>query len=183
MAQAAGESRQRVLDAALRLFGARGYGGTPLQAIAEELGLSKASVYYYFPAKGDLLEALAGPCLERLAAVITDPPDTAAPANSRALLHAYLALVSDWRQVVALLIGDPTVGTLPAAIRFRADRERLRQLLALAGSPPAGPLRATCCLGAVERAALDFPPTDTTAHRSTILDAAMRALGAAPIGA
>lgn len=183
MAQAPREGRQRVLDVALRLFGERGYGGTPLQAISEELGLSKASVYYYFPAKGQLLEALAEPCLERMVAVITDSRETAELANCRVVLDAYLAIVADWSPVVALLIGDPTAATLPAAVRFRAERERLRELLALAGSPQVGLVQATCCLGAVERPAFDFPPTDTAANRSTILDAAMRALGGAPIGA
>lgn len=183
MARAPGESRQRVLDMALRLFGERGYGGTPLQAIAEELGMSKASVYYYFPAKGELLEALAQPCLERLVAVLTDPPDTAELANCRAMLDAYLAIVVDWSGVVAMLIGDPTASALPAAVQFHAERERLRELLTLADSTQVGPVHATCCLGAVERAAFDFPPADASANRSTILDAAMRVLGGAPIGA
>ena len=183
MAPAPRESRQRVLDVALRLFSERGYGGTPLQAVAGELGLSKASVYYYFPAKGDLLEALAEPCVERLVAITTDPPDTAELADCRDLLAAYLAMVGDWSPVVALLIGDPTTAPFPATRRFRAERERLRELLASAGSPPVGPVRATCCLGAVERAAFDFASTDTAANRSAILDAAMRALGGAPISA
>ncbi len=182
MAPAPGEPRQRVLDIALRLFGERGYGGTPLQAIAEELGVSKASVYYYFPAKGDLLKALAERCLERLVAVLTDPPDTAELVNCRVVLDAYLAIVADWSAVVALLIGDPTASALPAAVQFRAERERLRQRLALAGSAQVGLVQATCCLGAVERAAFDLPPADTSANRSTILDAAMRALSGAPNG-
>ena len=89
-------------------------------------------MYYYFPAKGDLLEALAEPCLERLVAVITDPPDTAELANCRDLLDAYLAMVGDWSPVVALLIGDLTTATFPATMRCRADRERLRELFARA---------------------------------------------------
>jgi AcrR family transcriptional regulator len=180
MPQAPQDSRQRVLDIALRLFGERGYGGTPLQALADELGLTKATVYYHFRAKGELLEALAQPCLERLAAVVTDPPDTSELANCRALLDAYLATLADCGMVVALLIGDLSVATLPPAIRCRALRGRLRDLLARAGSPSAGPVQATCCLGAVESAVFDFPPAETAANRVTILDAAMRALAGTP---
>ncbi|MDQ6725392.1 MAG: TetR/AcrR family transcriptional regulator [Actinomycetota bacterium] len=176
MPQPPRDSRQRVLDIALSLFGERGYGGTALQAVADELGLTKASVYYHFHAKGELLEALAEPCLERLAAVVSAPPDTSKLANCRVLLDAYLATLAECGSVVALLMRDLTAATLPAAIRCRALRARLRDLLARAGSPSAGPVQATCCLGAVESAVFGFPPADTAANRVTILDAAMRAL-------
>jgi len=169
-----------VLDIALRLFVERGYGGTALQAVAVELGLTKASVYYHFRAKDELLEALAEPCLERLAAVVSDPPDTSELASCRALLDAYLATLADCGSVVALLIGDRTVATLPPAIRCRALRGRLRDLLARAGSPSAGPVQATCCLGAVESAVFGFPPADAAANRLIILEAAMRALAGKP---
>lgn len=182
MAQAPGESRRRIMGVALRLFGERGYGGTALQAIADELGLTKASVYHYFRAKADLLDALADPCLVRLEAIIVDPPDPSAPANCRALLDAYLATLADFSVVAELLIGDPTVSTHPAALRCRSLRGTLRDLLARAGSPPVGPVPATCCLGAVQSAVFDLPTNDAVANRSTILDAAMRALGGPPTG-
>lgn len=180
MPQAPSESRQRILDTALRLFGERGYGGTALQSVADELGLTKASVYYYFPAKGDLLETLAEPCLAGLDAITTDPPDTSELANCRGLLDTYLSALSACGVTAALLINDPTVHTHPAAARCRSLRLRLRDLLARAGSPPAGVVQATCCLGAVQSAVFDFPPTVTVANRSTILDAAMRSLSELP---
>ncbi len=179
MPQPPRDSRQRVLDIALSLFGERGYGGTALQAVADELGLTKASVYYHFHAKADLLDALAEPCLNRLTFVVSDPPDTSQLANCRDLLDAYLATLADCGAVFAVLMGDLTTSALPAAIRCRGLRERVRDLLTRAGSPPAGPVHATCCVGAVESAVLGFPPTDTAANRALILDAAMRALGGA----
>jgi len=180
MPQAPRDSRQRVLDVARRLFGERGYGGTALQAIADDLGLTKASVYYYFRAKGELLEALAEPCLARLASVVADPPDTSELADCRPLLDGYLVALADCGAVAALLIGDPTASGLPAAIRGRAHRGRLRDLLAEAGTPAVGPIQATCCVGAVERAVFDLAPAETAANRSIIVDAAIRALGRAP---
>jgi AcrR family transcriptional regulator len=177
MAQALGESRQRVLDTALRLFGEHGYGGTSLQAIAAELGLTKASVYYHFQAKGDLLDALASPYLARVDVILADPPDTTEPAGCRMLLAAYLAALADHRVEAALLIGDPTIGTHPVAIRGRAQRDRLRTLLAQAGSPPVGAVRATCCLGALQTPVFDVPAAAAAANLAIILDAAVRALG------
>jgi len=174
------DSRRRILDAALRLFGQRGYGGTALQAVADELGLTKASVYYHFPAKSDLLSALAETCLERLEVGLTDAPDPSGPAGCRVLLGAYLATLADCSVVTALLIGDPTVSTHPAAIQCRSQRRRLRQMLAQAGDPPVGDVRATCSIGAVQSAVFELPRVDSTATRSVILDAAVRALGGQP---
>ena len=47
-----------VLDAAAALFASKGYGATSLQDIAEAIGLSRTSLYYYVPSKEALLEEL-----------------------------------------------------------------------------------------------------------------------------
>jgi AcrR family transcriptional regulator len=182
LARMSGTSRQRVLDTALRLFGERGYGATALQAIADELGLTKASVYYYFPAKGDLLEALAAPFLARLEAGITDPPDTSELSACRPLVGTYLAALADWSVVAAVLIGDRTVSAHPTAVRCRSLRGALRDLLAGAGSPVVGAITATCCLGAVQNAVFEFPHAHVNATRAAILDAAVRTLGGFSFG-
>jgi TetR/AcrR family transcriptional regulator, cholesterol catabolism regulator len=49
------ERRNRILDAAAEVFRSRGYQGSRLEDIAELVGVTKASVYYYFPKKSDLL--------------------------------------------------------------------------------------------------------------------------------
>lgn len=52
------DTRERILDVALDLFTERGYDGTSLREIAEELGLTKAALYYHFESKEDILLAL-----------------------------------------------------------------------------------------------------------------------------
>lgn len=56
------EERQRkideILDTALALFARKGYAGTTIEDIAEELGYAKASLYYYFPGKEAMVKAL-----------------------------------------------------------------------------------------------------------------------------
>jgi AcrR family transcriptional regulator len=49
------QTRQRVLDAAARLFEARGYDGASIAAVAEEAGVSAESVYAHFGNKRTLL--------------------------------------------------------------------------------------------------------------------------------
>lgn len=51
-------NRDVVLDAARRVFEARGYAGASLDAIAEEAGFSKGVVYSQFDSKADLFFAL-----------------------------------------------------------------------------------------------------------------------------
>jgi AcrR family transcriptional regulator len=51
-------TRDRILNVALDLFIEKGYDKTSLREIAEQLGLTKAALYYHFASKGDILMAL-----------------------------------------------------------------------------------------------------------------------------
>ena len=48
---------QRILDAALRSFGTRGFDATSLDDLGHELGLAKQTILYWFPSKQALLDA------------------------------------------------------------------------------------------------------------------------------
>jgi AcrR family transcriptional regulator len=50
--------RDRILDVALDLFIENGYDGTSLREVAEQLGVTKAALYYHFASKDDILMAL-----------------------------------------------------------------------------------------------------------------------------
>ncbi len=49
---------QQILNSAQRFVQARGYHGFSYADVAEEVGIRKASIHYYFPAKADLGAAL-----------------------------------------------------------------------------------------------------------------------------
>jgi AcrR family transcriptional regulator len=51
-------TRERILDVALDLFIEQGFDGTSLREIAEQLGVTKAALYYHFESKDDILVAL-----------------------------------------------------------------------------------------------------------------------------
>jgi AcrR family transcriptional regulator len=51
-------TRERILDVALDLFTEKGYDKTSLREIAEQLGFTKAALYYHFASKEDILMAL-----------------------------------------------------------------------------------------------------------------------------
>jgi AcrR family transcriptional regulator len=49
-----GDPRQRLVQAALELFGRRGYHGTGIADILKESGCTRGVLYYYFPSKEEL---------------------------------------------------------------------------------------------------------------------------------
>lgn len=55
------EVRSRILDAALEVFASHGYAGATIAAIAERAGVGAASLYRYYPGKGELFDAVVTP--------------------------------------------------------------------------------------------------------------------------
>src|SRR5688572_13877234 len=61
-------TRARILEAAMRSFGSRGYEATSLDSLAVELGVRKQTILYYFPSKDALLDAVIDACARDLTA-------------------------------------------------------------------------------------------------------------------
>lgn len=53
-----GEGRARILEAALELFGQRGFADVSMQQIADAAGVKKATLYHHFAGKEDLFATL-----------------------------------------------------------------------------------------------------------------------------
>ncbi|MCI9887048.1 TetR/AcrR family transcriptional regulator [Micrococcales bacterium 31B] len=51
-------TRERAMNIAMRNFTERGYDATSMREIAEELGVSKAALYYHFTSKEDIVRSL-----------------------------------------------------------------------------------------------------------------------------
>ncbi|TAM68626.1 MAG: TetR/AcrR family transcriptional regulator [Microbacteriaceae bacterium] len=75
-------TRARILDAAEQLFAARGFAATATSAIAALAAVPKGLLFYYFPAKADLLRTLVAERLD-LGPVDTAPlVETGNPVRS-----------------------------------------------------------------------------------------------------
>ncbi|MBU4335876.1 MAG: TetR/AcrR family transcriptional regulator [Actinobacteria bacterium] len=61
-----GNTRAEIQHAALSRFIDQGYDKTSLREIAEDLGITKAAVYYHFHSKDEILESLMGEAITRL---------------------------------------------------------------------------------------------------------------------
>jgi AcrR family transcriptional regulator len=123
-------SRLAILDAALALCRDQGYGRLSVEGIAARAGVSKQTIYRWWPSKGAvLLEAL-----DRKAAVAATFPDTD-------------DLVGDMRTTiadVARFLADPDLGAPEAALIAEAQHDPAvaRLLLERFIRPRRAPIRA-----------------------------------------
>jgi TetR/AcrR family transcriptional regulator len=106
-------SRDKVLDAAASLAAERGVSATTVDDIADRAGVAKGSVYYSFPSKDAVFEAVLAEASARMADQLGDAL-AAAPAGGavRAVATAFLARVEE----------RPAVAKVVAGELFRTDR-------------------------------------------------------------
>lgn len=96
----------RILEVATRLFARQGFDGTSIQAIADEVGITKQTLLYHYPSKDDLRRAVLDNLFE----------------HWRSVLPQLLAAVTSGRQRFDALTGE--------LLRFfRADPDRARLVL------------------------------------------------------
>jgi len=102
-------TRERLLAAARRLFGERGYEATSIESVLEASGVARGALYHHFQSKAELFDAVLVDVLleiaERSAAAAVGSKDPL--EGLRAGSHAWLAMALDPAiQRIALL--DPT---------------------------------------------------------------------------
>lgn len=66
------DTRDQILAAAGELFTEQGFSQTSLREIAQRVGITKAALYYHFPSKSDILDALVAPAFEGIRDVLVD---------------------------------------------------------------------------------------------------------------
>ncbi|MDT5004535.1 MAG: hypothetical protein QOJ24_1711 [Mycobacterium sp.] len=150
----AADTRQRLVEVAVDLFTRHSFAGTSLQMIADEMGFTKAAIYYHFRTREELLAAVVEPIFEQLSAIITaaeSQRSAAARADHMLLGYAELAVAN--RALVSVLACDPSVTTL---LRDQPHWSELinRQLALLAGDvrDAGGLIKATVVLAGISSA-------------------------------
>ena len=130
-------TRQQILETAQRLFAELGYDATSLQMIADEMGLTKAAVYYYFRAKSDILNAIMQPGIRRIAVLIDEAATMRARrARVEHLVGGFVDFLVENRNYEVMASSEP------AAKRHGLDDEaitlRQRALTLVFGDNPTG---------------------------------------------
>ncbi|MFI5843924.1 TetR/AcrR family transcriptional regulator [Catenuloplanes sp. NPDC051500] len=127
------DTRDRILQVALRLFADNGYAATSLQKIADELGVTKAALYFHFKTKEDIL----GGILLGHRGSVEDMVDRVGPRlHTPAGREELLRLISDYQatrsQYLIRLIRENAVeiGNLSLGAQIRDAQRRLLDALA-----------------------------------------------------
>jgi AcrR family transcriptional regulator len=183
------DTRARFLEVALELVSERGFAGTSIRDLADRLDLTTAAMYYHFPSKDALLDALVAPLVDGLTAL-------AARARSGRILDVdilteLVTLMSgEGAKVMGVLSGDPSA-TRRLKTRYEPGQMFKDIVRGLAGSDgQLALLRATCAVGAVQgavfAAAHGHPgpsgawPGFDDAERAVVVSAALAALRSTP---
>lgn len=176
----AGATRARLLEAAVRLITHHGFAGTSLQMIADELGFTKAAIYYHFRTREQLLSAVVEPFLTRMREVIEDAElQRTAAARADQMVCGYAELAVRNRALVSALANDPSVNE---ALRNRPEWDgvinRQMALLADVDPGPAGTVKAAMVFAGIAGAAGVAAEGTSDADLSRyLIDAARRTLG------
>jgi AcrR family transcriptional regulator len=118
--------RSQILTTATRLFARRGFDGTSLSAIADEVGIRKPSLLYHFPSKEALRESVLDELVKHFGEVL--PEVLSSVTSGRARFDALT------RELVRFFVEDPDRARL--VIRELMDRpEAMRAQLVTAVRP------------------------------------------------
>jgi AcrR family transcriptional regulator len=77
------ERRKQILDAAKKVFAARGYHDTNISHICDDLGIARGTLYQYFDSKKAVFSAIVEDLLARVRKAVAEAPALEIPAGFR----------------------------------------------------------------------------------------------------
>ena len=124
MAKKSERTRQRIVEAANRLFYHKGYNKTSFSDVVEAAGVPRGNIYYYFKTKDEILEAAINYRVERISQMLDAWTGTYRTPIER--LHRFIDILSNSSDAI-MRYGCP-MGTLntelgkdQAALQARAE--------------------------------------------------------------
>lgn len=137
------DTRQRILDISARLFACHGYAGTSIRDIAQELGVTKAALYYHFDSKEAILTEMLAHPVQQIRAVLEVDRDLGTPEARRAFLGDIIGALVDCDQDTVAVFKDPLVAPLVNQdLTVAGVTEQISMRLAAALSEVADPTEA-----------------------------------------
>jgi AcrR family transcriptional regulator len=128
------DTRSKIQDAALDLFGEQGYDKTSLREIAEALGVTKAALYYHFKTKEEIIVSLLQASHDRLdevAAWLEKQEPT--PENRREVVRRYAEAMNDGGRAFTLMRliqeNQPALRELMAGMKAQDRMQTIFQFL------------------------------------------------------
>jgi len=141
MSQARTDTRERIEQVALKLFTEKGYDRTSLREIAEQLGVTKAALYYHFKSKEEILQGIVSGRRKDVQELVDWASTLPRNLESRKeILKRIAALVeSKWRPMIRFAQANQTRMGMRHADDETPPLDYMRQLLSLVSDAGAGP--------------------------------------------
>jgi AcrR family transcriptional regulator len=120
------ERREQIVTAAAELFAKQGYAETSLQDIMDNLGVTGAAYYYYFPNKEAVLLEILDRALDRVEHVLLaleKDPDLSAEEKLRRTIEAHSKAIADNADAASVLFIEVAKNDSGP---FRAIHDRMR---------------------------------------------------------
>jgi AcrR family transcriptional regulator len=178
-------AQTRIIEAALALFAEHGIGGTSLQMIADEIGVTKAAVYHIYNTKDEIVLAVAEVVLARLDAAVTAAEAERSRARARAvLITRMIDLAVERRRMASVLQQDPVMlRFLDRHAPFRRVMARMNRLLMGSGSDAGARVQTAVLMAAIAGAVIHplVLELDDATLRSQLLKQARKLFGAFPM--
>ncbi len=155
---ARGNTRAQIIDVAMRRFVEQGYDRTSLREIADELGVTKAALYYHFPTKDAIVRSAMSGYAEGIAEVAAwAAAQPAGRARDEQLVDRLVELIgTEGGLVLRFAQVNPTV---MAASEFGSlQLDVLRSLITVIAGPdprPEATLRAALVFAALALGVVD----------------------------
>ena len=151
------DTRDRILSVSLRLFATHGYANTSLREISDELGVTKAALYFHFKTKEDILSGIMRDNLDSINA-ITDSaePLNATLAGREELLRRLAASQATWSMHLVKLVREnfTEISNLSFGAEIKDAQRRLLDALAGPEAALIDKIRARTAFIAVQSASL-----------------------------
>lgn len=124
------DTRSRILDAAQKLFAARGYAATTTKSIAEAADVATGLVFYHFPSKQRLLEELLEErsFAPEMQAILKDADDADPRETLLLVARRFVALFAEHRDILRIVIQTSVTGGEPPVDFDRGIRSEIGAL-------------------------------------------------------
>jgi AcrR family transcriptional regulator len=166
------ERRETILQAAERVFAARGLHGTPTLEVAREAGISQAYLFRLFPTKSELFAALNQRCNERVHQTFVAAAATAQAAGEDvlpAMGRAYVGLLADRNLLLNQLHSFAACDDPALREQMRASFARLVDLVERESGADAEQVRVFFAHGMLLNVLAAMCAEDVDAHWAKVL--------------
>lgn len=161
------DTREKIQDVALELFGEQGYDKTSLREIAERLGVTKAALYYHFKTKEEIITSLlqaAGERLDKVSEWMAGKDPT--PENRRELLERYAAAINEggghFKLMRLMQENQPALRELAAGLKGHERMKAFVEFLVDPGASLTDQLKARLSIMVLHMGQFALQETDAT---------------------